>query len=122
VAVTRSTQVARTAAQLHEAAQEVARLAARRNGGQGVRFSGLRDNGGHWRGEAPGTHTTFDAPLARPSDSQGSNFLPAPLALLLKTARREIDGHTDDHGLCAICGCAFPCERAALADLALGGL
>jgi hypothetical protein len=115
-------QAARTAAQLHEAAQEVARLAAHRNGVQGVRFSGFRDDCGHRRGDASGAHTTVDAPLARPSDSQGSNFLPAPLTRLLKTARREIDGHTDDHGLCAICGCAFPCERATLADLALGGL
>lgn len=59
---------------------------------------------------------------AWPADSQDSSFLPAPLGRLLVTARREIDGHTDDHGLCVICGCAFPCRRAALADLVLGGL
>lgn len=27
-----------------------------------------------------------------------------------------LNEHTDDHGLCAVCGCAFPCERAVLAD------
>lgn len=59
---------------------------------------------------------------AWPADSQDSDFLPAPLARVLVTARREIDGHTDDHGLCAICGCAFPCGRAALADVVLSGL
>jgi hypothetical protein len=67
------------------------------------------------------TYSMAEAPV-RPVDSQDSEFLPAPLALLLATARREIDVHTDDDGLCAVCGRAYPCERAVLAELALGGL
>ncbi|NUL28426.1 hypothetical protein HRW09_02340 [Streptomyces lunaelactis] len=27
-----------------------------------------------------------------------------------------LNEHTNDHGLCAVCGCAFPCERAVLAE------
>jgi hypothetical protein len=27
-----------------------------------------------------------------------------------------LNEHTDDRGLCAVCGCAFPCERAVLAE------
>jgi anti-sigma regulatory factor (Ser/Thr protein kinase) len=46
-----------------------------------------------------------------PADGQDSEFLPAPLALLLATARQEIDAHTDDHALCASCGNPYPCER-----------
>ena len=30
--------------------------------------------------------------------------------------------HVDDHGLCAVCASAWPCERAHLADAALAGL
>jgi hypothetical protein len=67
------------------------------------------------------TYRMAEAP-APPADAHDSGFLPAPLAALLATARREIDAHTDDHGLCAICGSAYPCERATLADMALGGL
>ena len=52
----------------------------------------------------------------------GDTFLPPPLDVWLHTAQMEIDQHVNDKGLCAICGCAFPCERASLADLALGGL
>jgi anti-sigma regulatory factor (Ser/Thr protein kinase) len=48
--VTHAMQVSRAAAQLHEAAQEVARLAARRKGGPGLRLSGPRGDGIHQRG------------------------------------------------------------------------
>ena len=27
-----------------------------------------------------------------------------------------LNEHTNDHGLCAVCGSVFPCERAVLAD------
>ncbi|WP_019985228.1 MULTISPECIES: hypothetical protein [unclassified Streptomyces] len=27
-----------------------------------------------------------------------------------------LNEHTNDHDLCAVCGCAFPCERAVLAE------
>lgn len=59
---------------------------------------------------------------APPAGIPDSWFLPAPLALLLETARREIDRHTSDHGRCAACGQDYPCRRAILADLALSGL
>lgn len=48
--------------------------------------------------------------------------LPPPLQRLLKTAQEEIDRHVNDCGLCAVCGSAFPCDRAALADLALSAM
>jgi len=35
-------------------------------------------------------------------------------------ATRVINEHVDDDGLCAVCGSAFPCERAALAEHNLG--
>jgi hypothetical protein len=69
----------------------------------------------------PMTYRMAEAPV-RPVDRQDSEFLPASLALLLATARQEIDAHIDDDGLCAACGSAYPCERAVLAELALGGL
>jgi hypothetical protein len=51
-----------------------------------------------------------------------TDFVPPTLALLLKTARAEIDRHVNDQGLCVVCRCVFPCERAVLADLALSAL
>ncbi|WP_165036802.1 hypothetical protein [Candidatus Protofrankia californiensis] len=35
---------------------------------------------------------------------------------LYRLASVVINEHTDDHGLCAVCGSAFPCERAVLAE------
>ena len=49
------------------------------------------------------------------------NILPPEFAKLLATAQKEITEHGNDHGLCSVCGSAFPCERAVLADLALSG-
>jgi hypothetical protein len=48
--------------------------------------------------------------------------LPLSQARLLKTAQQEIDRHVNDHGRCAACGSAFPCDRASLADLALSAM
>jgi hypothetical protein len=42
-------------------------------------------------------------------------FLPK-LAQLISTATSVINEHIDDQGLCAICGSAWPCERAVVAD------
>jgi hypothetical protein len=56
--------------------------------------------------------------LPRPADDR----LPPPLERLLKTAQQEIDRHVNDCGLCAVCGSAFPCDRATLADLALSAM
>ena len=45
---------------------------------------------------------------------------PAELLRLLVTARAELNLHTNNNGECAACHTSFPCERASLADLALG--
>jgi hypothetical protein len=50
------------------------------------------------------------------------SILPPELAKLPATAYKEITEHSNHLGLCSICGCAFPCERAVLADLALSAL
>jgi hypothetical protein len=44
----------------------------------------------------------------------------APLERLRQTALTEIDRHVKQGGRCVICGTPFPCERAVLAELALG--
>lgn len=46
--------------------------------------------------------------------------MPAPLERLRQTARIEIDLHIRRDDRCAICGTPFPCDRAVLAELALG--
>lgn len=51
-----------------------------------------------------------------------TDFLLPELVRHLATAQHELDQHVNDHGLCSICGCAWPCERAVLADLALSAL
>ena len=38
------------------------------------------------------------------------------LAQLISTATSVINEHVDDQGLCAICGSAWPCERAVVAE------
>jgi hypothetical protein len=63
-------------------------------------------------------HAASRAHLAGLADDS----LPSPLERLLRTAREEIDRHVNDCGLCAVCGCAFPCDRATLADLALSAM
>lgn len=35
---------------------------------------------------------------------------------LHQLATHVLNEHANDHGLCAVCGCAFPCERAVLAE------
>jgi hypothetical protein len=44
----------------------------------------------------------------------------ASLERLRRTARTEIDRHVKQGDRCAICGTPFPCDRAVLADTALG--
>jgi hypothetical protein len=41
---------------------------------------------------------------------------PPELTQLLKLATTVIGEHVNDHGLCAVCGSAWPCERAVLAE------
>jgi hypothetical protein len=49
-------------------------------------------------------------------------FLPPGLLQLLGTAQRVINQHVNDHGSCAVCGSGWPCQRAELAEFALGAL
>lgn len=37
-------------------------------------------------------------------------------AALISLATRTLNTHTNDADLCAVCGCAWPCERAVLAE------
>lgn len=37
-------------------------------------------------------------------------------AALISLATHALNTHTDDAELCAVCGCAWPCERAVLAE------
>jgi hypothetical protein len=50
------------------------------------------------------------------------DFFPPELAHMHGTATRVIDQHVNDHGNCADCGSAWPCQRARLAELALAAL
>lgn len=50
------------------------------------------------------------------------DFFPPEFVHLLGTARQVIDQHLNDHGTCASCGSAWPCQRARLAEFALGAL
>ena len=40
----------------------------------------------------------------------------AEIQHLAQLATIVLNEHTNDHGLCAVCGCAFPCESAVLAE------
>jgi hypothetical protein len=46
----------------------------------------------------------------------GTDHFPAELAQLCATATRVLDLHTYRGGLCADCGCTWPCAGAALAE------
>ena len=51
--------------------------------------------------------------------TSANDVFPPELARLLATAQKEIIEHGNDHGLCVVCGSAFPCPRAELAAFAL---
>lgn len=42
--------------------------------------------------------------------------LPPELEALISLATRVLNEHTNQAGLCALCGCAWPCESAVLAE------
>lgn len=42
--------------------------------------------------------------------------LSAEMDALHQLATVVLNEHTNDHDLCAVCGSAFPCERAVLAE------
>lgn len=52
-------------------------------------------------------------------DPVATDRLLQPLMHLYQTARQEIDRHVQDYGRCALCRTPFPCERVALAEMAL---
>lgn len=45
-----------------------------------------------------------------------TDCFPPKLAQLISTATSVINEHVDAQGLCAICGSAWPCERAVVAE------
>lgn len=42
--------------------------------------------------------------------------LAAEIEHLAQLASAVLNEHVNDHGLCAVCGCAFPCDSAVLAE------
>jgi hypothetical protein len=50
------------------------------------------------------------------SIEDGSDYFSPELVRLCAMATRVLNEHTNDHDLCAVCGCAWPCSRAALAE------
>ncbi len=45
-----------------------------------------------------------------------SERLTLGFAPLFTLAVEVLNGHTNNRGLCAVCGCAFPCRQAVLAE------
>ncbi len=67
--------------------------------------------------------TTTEAVADRAYRGAGcsAGFLPPELQKLLATAALVIDRHVNAAGRCRACQRGWPCERARLADLVLGG-
>jgi hypothetical protein len=87
-------QAARVAAQLREAALEMARVAARRA----------------QAGIAPVKELRAESDAPAPD----AEYISPTFADLPATTQHAPDQHTNDQGLCAICGCAWPCERTEI--------
>ena len=47
---------------------------------------------------------------------QAPEPIPPELEAMIRLATQEFNDHTDDADLCAVCGCAWPCEHAVLAE------
>jgi hypothetical protein len=47
---------------------------------------------------------------------QAPEPVPPELEAMIALATQAINDHTDNAGLCAVCGSAWPCERAMLAE------
>lgn len=45
-----------------------------------------------------------------------SECLKPEIEALIALASKVLNEHQSDHGLCAVCGCDFPCECAVLAE------
>ena len=51
-----------------------------------------------------------------------TDYLSPETGQLIASAACVMNEHTNDHNLCTVCGSAWPCERAVLADLALSAV
>lgn len=49
------------------------------------------------------------------------NCRPAAMDMVLSLATTVLNEHTDDAGVCAVCGSAWPCQSVVLADHNLAG-
>lgn len=47
---------------------------------------------------------------------QAPEPVPPELEAMIALATQALNDHIDDAGLCAVCGSAWPCERAVLAE------
>ena len=47
---------------------------------------------------------------------QAPEPVPPECEAMIALATQALNDHTNDAGLCAVCGCAWPCERAVLAE------
>jgi hypothetical protein len=50
------------------------------------------------------------------ADTATGTELLSEIDALHQLATVVLNEHTNDHDLCAVCGTAFPCERAVLAE------
>jgi hypothetical protein len=48
--------------------------------------------------------------------TQASELVSPELEAVISLATRALNDHTNDDNLCMACGCAWPCERAVLAE------
>jgi hypothetical protein len=54
--------------------------------------------------------------VATGTDLYAVDSLAVELERLAQLASMVLNEHANDHGLCAICGVAFPCKAALLAE------
>jgi hypothetical protein len=54
--------------------------------------------------------------LAAAAGLQATDSLVAEIEHLAQIASVVLNVHINQEGLCAVCGCAFPCESAVLAE------
>ncbi len=45
-----------------------------------------------------------------------TEYLTPEIEQLIALATEVLNEHRNNQGLCSVCGCAFPCERAVLAE------
>jgi hypothetical protein len=50
------------------------------------------------------------------AESRPTDALATDIEHLAHLASMVLNAHVNERGLCAVCGCAFPCESAVLAE------